>query len=118
MKLRDIVAVALGAAFVAAPIYAGAAQEGGTICGRVNAPSNYIFQLSQMTTPGNVIIARSSSEEVQTTVNVDGSYCFKSLHPDLHTLTAFADSDNFQRSITPQPGRTVIVDLTGAAGAL
>jgi hypothetical protein len=118
MKLRDIVAIALGAAFVAAPIYAGAAQEGGTICGRVNAPANLIFQLSQMSTPGNVIIARSSTEEVQTTVHVDGSYCFKDLHPDLHTLTAFADSTGFERSVMPEPGQTVIVDLTGAAGGL
>ncbi len=118
MKLQSLVALTLGAAFIAAPICAGAAQEDGAVCGRVSAPSSLILQLSRMATPGNVIIARSNSEEVQTTVHVDGTYCFKKLHDDLHTLTAFGDSSAFQRSVTPQAGRTLIVDLTGSTGAL
>lgn len=105
----------LGAAFVAAPLYAGAAEVG-TVCGRVSAPSEYILQLAQAPTPGNIIIARSSTEEVQATVHVDGSYCFKGLHLDLHTLTAFGDGiSGFQRNVTPEAGRTITVDLSGPA---
>ena len=114
MKLSNIVALTLGAAFVAAPLYAGAAQEGGTICGRVNAPSTYILQLEQAPTHDNVITARSQSEVVQASVNVDGTYCFNNLHGDVHTIVAFEDAfPTLRATVTPIPGQTLIVDLTG-----
>ena len=114
MKLSKLVAMTLGAAFVAAPLYAGAAQEGGTICGRVNAPSTLILQLQQSPTHDNVITARSESEVVQAHVNVDGSYCFNSLHNDVHTIVAFEDAfPTLRATVTPVPGQTLIVDLTG-----
>jgi hypothetical protein len=100
--------------FVAAPLYAGAAQEGGAICGRVNAPSTYIFQLEQSPTHDNVITARSQSEVVQAYVNVDGRYCFKNLHNDVHTIVAFEDAfPTLRATVTPVPGQTLFVDLTG-----
>lgn len=114
MKLSTIVAMTLGAALIAAPIYAGAAQEGGTVCGRVNAPSSYIFQLQQSPTHDNIITARSESEFVQAHVNVDGSYCFNHLHSDVHTITAFEDAfPTLRATVTPIPGRTLTLDLTG-----
>lgn len=103
-------AIALGAALFAAPLYAGAAGEGGTVCGRVDASPSYIFQLAQSPAHDNVIVARSGSEVVQTTVNVDGSFCFKDLHTDLHTLIAFESAfPSYHRSVTPEAGRTLTV---------
>ncbi len=114
MKLSNIVAMALGVTFIAAPIYAGAAQEGGTICGRVNAPVSYILRLEQSPTHDNVITARSQSEDVQARVNIDGTYCFTNLHEDVHTITAFEDAfPTLRATVTPIPGQTLIVDLTG-----
>jgi hypothetical protein len=114
MKCSNIVAMTFGAALVAAPLYAGAAQEGGTVCGRVNAPSSYIFQLQQSPTHDNVIVARSESEVIQAHVNVDGSYCFSNLHHDVHTITAFEDAfPTLRATVTPVPGQTLTVDLTG-----
>jgi hypothetical protein len=114
MKFSNIVAMAFGATFIAAPIYAGAAQEGGTICGRVNAPSSYILQLEQSPTHDNIIDARSQSEDVQAHVNVDGTYCFTNLHGDVHTITAFEDAfPTLRATVTPIPGQTLILDLTG-----
>ncbi len=114
MKLNTIVAMTFGAALIAAPLYAGAAQEGGTVCGRVNAPSSYILQLEQSPTHDNVITARSESEFVQARVNVDGTYCFNNLHDDVHTITAFEDAfPTLRATVTPVPGQMLIVDLTG-----
>ncbi len=114
MKLSNIVAMTFGAALIASPLYAGAAQEGGTICGRVNAPSSYILQLEQAPTHDNVIVARSESEVVQASVNVDGTYCFTNLNHDVHTITAFEDAfPTLRATVMPLPGQTLIVDLTG-----
>lgn len=114
MKLKNIVAVAFGAALLATPLYAGAAQEGGTVCGRVNASPSTIFQLAQAPAHQNVIVARSQTEEVQASINLDGTYCFTDLHPDLHTLVALEDAfPTFKATVTPIVGQTVIVDLTG-----
>lgn len=102
--------MALGAALFATPLYVGAAQEDGTVCGRVDASPSYILQLEESPSRGNVIVARSRSEVVQTHVNVDGSFCFKHLHPDLHTLVAFESAfPAYHRSVMPQPGRTLTV---------
>src|SRR5262249_1778022 len=104
----------LGVAFIAAPLYAGAAEEGGTICGRVNAPSTYIFQLENSPTHDNIITARSDNEVVQAHVNVDGTYCLNNLHEDVHTIIAFEDPfPTLRATVTPVPGQTLIVDLTG-----
>ena len=114
MKLSTFVAITFSAALIAAPIYAGAAQEGGTICGRVNASPSYIFQLQQSPTHDNIITARSQSEFVQAHVNVDGSYCFSNLHNDVHTITAFEDAfPTLRATVKPVPGQTLTVDLTG-----
>jgi hypothetical protein len=114
MKLSNIVAMMLGAAFITAPIIAGAAEEAGTICGRVSAPSTYILQLEQSPTHDNIITARSESEVVQARVNVDGTYCFNKLHNDVHTIVAFEDAfPTLRATVTPVPGQTLIVDLTG-----
>jgi hypothetical protein len=114
MKPSKIVAMMLGAAYIAAPLYAGAASEGGAICGRVNAPSAYILQLQESPTHDNIITARSESELVQAHVNVDGTYCFNNLHRDVHTIVAFEDAfPTLRATVTPVPGQTLIVDLTG-----
>lgn len=119
MKRYNLVAMMLGAIFIAAPQCAVAAEMGastaatGAVCGRVDAPASYILKLALSPTHDNVIIARSQSEEVQTTVNVDGSFCFKALAPDLHTLVAFNDGlPDYARTIMPRTGRTLYVQLT------
>ena len=121
MKLKQFIATVMGVAFVAMPLYAVAAQEGARVCGRVSVPSTTILQLDQA--PGrndeNLVVARSQSEEVQTKVNIDGSYCFNNLHTDVHTIIAFEDAfPNLKATVTPVAGQTLIVDLTGKSADL
>jgi hypothetical protein len=119
MKFKQFIAAAFSVAFVAMPIYAGAAEEGGTVCGRVNVPSPVTFQLDQVPNNENIIVARSQSEDVQAPVNIDGSYCFKNLHTDVHTIVAFEDAFQTQSAtVTPVAGQTLIVDLTGGNAGL
>ena len=115
MNILNKLALVLGAALVAAPVYAGAAQEGGTVCGRVDAPSSYILQLEQASTPGNVVYARSQSEVVQAKVKLDGTFCFNNLNTDVHTLSAFSDAFSGPVvSVTPKSGQTLQVEIVGA----
>lgn len=115
MNILNKLALVLGAALVAVPVYAGAAQEGGTVCGRVNAPSSYILQLEQASTPGNVIYARSQSGVVQAPVNLDGSFCLKNLNSEVYTLSAFSDAlSGPVVSVTPKSGQTLQVEIVGA----
>lgn len=119
MILKKIAAMVFGMTLIAAPIYAGAAQEGGTVCGRVNASPSMLFQLQQAPTHDNVIVARSQSEEVQASINLDGTYCFTNLHADLHTIVALEDAfPTFKATVTPIAGQTIIVDLTGKTADL
>jgi len=115
MKYTAIVVAALGAALLSTPTNVGAAQEGGTVCGHVNAPASVIFQLEQaQPAPENTIVARSQSEVVTTSVNLDGTFCFSGLHGDLHTLTAFEDAfPQYQANVVPVDGKTVTVTIQG-----
>jgi len=104
---------------IAIPNYAqasqntGAVQSGGTVCGRVNAPSNYILRLYLAPTHDNVIYARSARDEVRSTVNTDGNYCFTGLKNDVYTITAFNDgSQRYAASVKPIDGRTITLDLS------
>lgn len=91
------------------------ANTGATVCGRVDAPQQQLLALTFA--PGEnraIILARSTSETVQTTVAPDGSYCFYNLHDDLHTLVAFGDDavgGGHQASVVPVKGRTTRIDL-------
>ncbi|MHB8147468.1 MAG: hypothetical protein ACYDGM_09470 [Vulcanimicrobiaceae bacterium] len=86
----------------------------GNICGHVLAPPSvtqaYATALSQ---PG-IVIARSGSTQVQTTIGYDGSYCFKDLPTDLFRLSAFGDG-GYTAAVTPIAGKTVHVDLRPAS---
>lgn len=116
MNILNKLALVLGAAVMAAPVYAGAAEEGGTVCGRVDAPSSYILQLEQQPTHDNVIYARSQNEIVKTNVSLDGSFCFKDLKNEVHTLSAFSDAFTGPMvSVTPVSGQTLQVEIVGAA---
>ena len=116
MQKRYAIAVA-GALAIAAICHAQASenvqnvQTGGTVCGRVAAPSAYILQLHLSPTHDNVIIARSARDEVHSTVNIDGYYCFTGLKDNVYTLTAFGDSYLYTGSVTPILGKTVRLDL-------
>src|SRR5215469_17522033 len=108
MKLLNKVALVLGAALIATPVYAGAAEEGGTVCGRVDAPSSYILQLSQSATKDNVIYARSENELVKAPVSLDGTFCLKNLKSEVHTLSAFSDAFTGPLvSVKPVSGQTL-----------
>ncbi len=117
MQKRYALAIALGLA-IAAPFHAQAAQNAqsggsGSVCGRVDAPALAILRLQQSPTHDNIIIARSSTgDEHRTTVNLDGSYCFNGLKNQIYILDAFEDGlPQYSASVTPQDGKTVIVDL-------
>lgn len=116
MKYTAFVVAALGMALLTTPTYVGAAQEGGTVCGHVIAPSSLIFQLEQaQPAPENTIVARSQSEAVTTRVNLDGNFCFANLHSDVHTLTAFEDVfPTYQINVVPVEGRTLTVTIAGS----
>ncbi len=113
-----MVAIVLGV-LIAAPTYALATenvanpQNGGAVCGRVNAdPALIVAMLLDPTQrQAATVVASSPSEEIQTTVNIDGTYCFASLHTDLHVITGFGGSQNFRGSVTPVAGKTVVLDL-------
>ncbi len=115
MKYTAIVVAALGAALLATPSYVRAAEEGGTVCGHVNAPMDAIFQLEQaQPSPENIIVARSETEVVTTHVGLDGNFCFPSLHTDLHTLTAFENIfPLYEINVVPIVGKTVTVTIRG-----
>jgi hypothetical protein len=115
MKYTAFVVAALGAALLTTPTNVNAAQESGMVCGHVNAPTSVIFQLEQaQPAPENTIVARSESEEVTTSVGLDGNFCFKGLHTDLHTLTAFEDAfPQYQANVVPLDGKTINVTISG-----
>ena len=116
MKHLNMVALALGAALMVTPVLAGAAQGGGTVCGRVDAPSSLILQLQQSPTHDNVIFARSQSEVVKANVNLDGSFCLTGLNSELHTLSVFSDVEPaLATTVRPIEGRTLQVELNGAS---
>ena len=115
MNILNKVALVLGAALIATPVYAGAAEEGGTVCGRVDAPASYILQLEQQQTPENVIYARSQNELIQAKVSMDGTFCLKGLNNEVHTLSAFSDAFvGPVVSVVPKSGQTLQVEIVGA----
>lgn len=112
MKSSLLAAIALGAAIVSLNAHAGAAQEGGTVCGRVNAPSNYILSLQQSPQRANIIVAQSANDTVTTQVNVDGTFCFSGLSPELYTVTAFPEAfSTYTKTVMPVEGKTVSMQL-------
>jgi hypothetical protein len=104
------------------PYSAHAAQttvSGATVCGRVNAPADVIREVVHPNIllalpPANIIVARSSSEEVEGSVGLDGTYCFHNLHTDVHTITAFGDESfgDYTARVVPVAGSTIYADLT------
>ena len=116
---RSLIVTTLALAFATAlvPNVANAAAKAtgvANVCGRVNAPQKQITSLAF--NPGEnlgIVIARSSSETVQTTVEPDGSYCFHGLHADLHTISAFGDDalGGYQATVIPVAGLTSTIDL-------
>ncbi|MDE2483497.1 MAG: hypothetical protein KGN02_15075 [bacterium] len=112
MKSSLIAATALGAALVALTSHAGAAQEGGTVCGRVNAPASLILSLAQSPDRANIVVARSSNDAVTAHVNLDGSFCFKDLVPELYTVTAFPQAfASYQMTVMPVAGKRLDIEL-------
>lgn len=109
-------AIAFATALLPHVAHAAANTNGvANVCGRVNAPAATIQKLAF--NPGEnlgIIVARSASETVQTTVQPDGSYCFHGLHGDLHTISAFGDESlvGYQASVVPVAGATTTIDLS------
>jgi len=64
---------------------------------------------------GNVISATAGDEYVLTTVNLDGTFCFKNLRPELHRLQAFGDGSHFRQMVMPVEGKTVDTFLWSSA---
>ncbi len=122
--MQKTYAVAIVAALaIATPSYARAAENtqiqipGGNVCGRVAAPSSYILQLYLAPEHDNVIYARSAREEVRSTVNVDGTYCFRGLKNGVYTVYAFNDGvQRYSGSVTPIEGKTIRLDLFAQPG--
>ena len=124
MKHSLLVAIIAVMATASYPHQAWAAQQtltGASVCGRVTAPSATILSvvhpnLLVALPASNIIIARSSSEEVQTAVNLDGTYCFHNLHTDMHIISAFGDEEvneaEYTARVLPVAGATVYTDLT------
>ena len=112
MKTSRIAAIAFGATVAAFTAHAGAAPTSGTVCGRVNAPTSYILALEQSPNHDNIIVARSNRNTVSTHVNVDGSFCFTGLAPELYTLTAFPQAfSSYQTIVMPVAGKMLNVQV-------
>ena len=126
MKPSLLSAIALGSALIATPLCASAETnftpdltQTGAICGRIDV--NPLRVLKLMYAPGipsNIIVARSATEVVTTTVQPDGSFCFDHLQPDLHEISAFGAEQpgEYDAHITPVPGKTQYIVVTKDRG--
>ncbi|HEY5341618.1 MAG TPA: hypothetical protein VIK27_11370 [Candidatus Aquilonibacter sp.] len=84
----------------------------GQVCGWVDAPSTTIIALELAPIAGNIVVARSATEDASTTVQADGHFCFAHLHADLHTLSAFGESPAaYGALVTPVAGASRYVEL-------
>lgn len=84
----------------------------GKVCGWVDAPPATIVALELAPIAGNFVVARSATEDVSTTVQSDGHFCFAHLHADLHTLSAFGESPApYGALVTPVVGASRYVEL-------
>jgi hypothetical protein len=125
MKALFLSALALGAALAATPLVASAESnftpdlsQTGAICGRIDVdPTKIVDMIYAPGSPENIIVARSATEVVTTTVQPDGSFCFAHLQPDLHQISAFGDNQpgQYNAHITPVPGKMqwIQVELGG-----
>ncbi|HTC31645.1 MAG TPA: hypothetical protein VK702_13050 [Candidatus Acidoferrum sp.] len=125
MKALFLSTLALGAALLATPLCASAESnftpdlsQTGAICGRIDVDPMKVVDLAYAPgSPENVIVARSATEVVTTSVQLDGSFCFAHLQPDLHEISAFGDNQpgEYNAHITPVPGKTqwIQVELGG-----
>jgi hypothetical protein len=122
MKPLFLSAFALGAALVATPLCAFAESnfspdlsQTGAICGRIDVdPLKVVTMAYAPGGPENIIVARSATEVVTTTVQPDGSFCFAHLQPDLHEISAFGDEQpgQYDAHITPISGTTQYIVVT------
>jgi len=124
MKRSLLSAIALGAELVAAPLCASAeinappALLSGSVCGHLDVNPLRVIALQYETIPGNIIVARSATEVVSTSVEPNGHFCFAHLQPDLHTISAFGDNSpgQFNAVVTPVPGQTRYIEVPGVVG--
>jgi len=126
MKPSLLSAIALGAALIATPLCASAESnfspdltQTGAICGRIDVnPLRVLGLMYAPGTPSNIIVARSATEVVTTTVQPDGSFCFAHLQPDLHEISAFGAEQpgEYDAHITPVPGKTQYIVVTRGLG--
>jgi hypothetical protein len=121
MKRSILSAMALGVALMAVPLCALAesntavVQVGtGAVCGHISVDPMRVVALSYEGLPANIIVARSMTEVVSTTVQPDGNFCFAHLQPDLHTISAFGDDSpgEYNALITPIVGQTRFIEVT------
>jgi hypothetical protein len=122
MKRTFLIAIVVAMTGISVPYRAHAAQttvSGATVCGRVSAPAEVIQDVIHpnilLAFPAaNIIVARSSSEEVEGKVGLDGTYCFHNLHTDMHTISAFGDESlgDYTARVLPVAGSTIYADLT------
>ncbi|MGD0967041.1 MAG: hypothetical protein ABR949_02040 [Candidatus Aquilonibacter sp.] len=126
MKPLFLSAFALGAALVATPLCAFAESnfspdlsQTGAICGRIDVdPLKVVTMAYAPGGPENIIVARSATEVVTTTVQPDGSFCFAHLQPDLHEISAFGDEQpgEYDTHITPVSGKMQWIQVERRAG--
>jgi hypothetical protein len=123
MKRSLLSAIALGAALVAVPLCASAESNAtvllsGSVCGHLDVNPLRVLALQYQTIPGNIIVARSATEVVSTSVEPNGNFCFPHLQPNLHTISAFGDDSpgQYNATVTPIPGQTRYVEVTRTGG--
>ncbi|HTX02812.1 MAG TPA: hypothetical protein VMD07_03960 [Candidatus Acidoferrales bacterium] len=126
MKRSFLSAIVLGAALVATPLCAAAESnftpdlsQTGAICGRIDVDPLKVIALAYAPgSPENIIVARSATEVVSTTVQPDGSFCFAHLQPDLHEISAFGANQpgEYDAHITPIPGKTQWIQVERRGG--
>ncbi len=57
-------------------------------------------------------MAESATDQVTTTVNLNGSFCFRHLTPDLYTVTAFPRAfASYSKPVMAVAGKTVRIYL-------
>ncbi len=116
--------MALGAALIATPLCASAETNApipfgtGQVCGHLDVDPLLVVALQHESIPSNIIVARSATEVVSTSVQPSGNFCFARLTPDLHTISAFGDDSpgQYNALITPVVGQTRFVEVTRGNG--
>jgi len=120
MKRSILSAIVLGSALAALPLCASAESNvtadqlaTGAVCGHISVDPMKVVELQYQAIPSNIVVARSATEVVSTSVQPNGNFCFANLQADLHQISAFGDEPaEYNALVVPVAGKTTFIEVT------